>query len=288
MINNIKCFLKLIKPGILFGNFISLIGGFFLASKGEYDLKFLFNLSLGTIFVMASSCILNNIIDSDIDSKMDRTKDRFLCKNKDFFSIFYSIIFSILTYFIGFFIFFKKTNFLCQVFLLLSFFIYVILYTIIFKRTSIYSIIIGGFSGGIPPLIGYVSVSNKIDICCIILLFMFIVWQISHFYSILIYRFEDYKKANLPIYLRLSNFDNVKRIIQNSIFLFFIFNFLLFFFKFVNYIFFLILSVLCFFWLLFSIYGTIFLTKKKWSRSMFFISIFVIFMESILMSIFYL
>ena len=68
----------LTKPGIIFGNVLSVAGGFFLASKGHVDLAIFLAAMIGTSLVVASGCVFNNCIDRDIDIKMERTKNRVL------------------------------------------------------------------------------------------------------------------------------------------------------------------------------------------------------------------
>jgi heme O synthase-like polyprenyltransferase len=75
-----KQYLQVTKPGIIFGNLISVIGGFLLASKGHIDYPLFIWTLLGVSLVVASGCVFNNYIDRDIDRKMERTKNRVLVK----------------------------------------------------------------------------------------------------------------------------------------------------------------------------------------------------------------
>lgn len=72
----IKQYLLVTKPGIIFGNLVSVIGGFFLASKGSLDLPLFLATITGVSLVIASGCAFNNYIDQDIDRIMERTKNR--------------------------------------------------------------------------------------------------------------------------------------------------------------------------------------------------------------------
>src|SRR4051812_23441537 len=72
----IKTYYHLTKPGIIYGNAITAMAGFFLASKGHFDPKLFVAMLVGLSLVIASGCVFNNIMDKDIDSKMDRTKNR--------------------------------------------------------------------------------------------------------------------------------------------------------------------------------------------------------------------
>ncbi len=76
----LKKYLFLTKPGILFGNFITTLGGFFLAAQGSIDILLLLLTLIGTTLVVASGCVVNNVIDQDIDTKMQRTQNRALVK----------------------------------------------------------------------------------------------------------------------------------------------------------------------------------------------------------------
>ena len=75
---SLKHFIQITKPGIIFGNVLSVAGGFFLASKGHVDLAVFLAAMIGTSLVVASGCVFNNCIDRDIDIKMERTKNRVL------------------------------------------------------------------------------------------------------------------------------------------------------------------------------------------------------------------
>lgn len=77
-----KKYLFLTKPGILFGNFITTLGGYFLAAQGSIDCLLLLLTLIGTTFVVASGCVVNNVIDQDIDQKMQRTMNRALVKKR--------------------------------------------------------------------------------------------------------------------------------------------------------------------------------------------------------------
>ena len=66
----LKKYIFLTKPGILFGNFVTTLGGFFLAAQGNIDILLLLYTLVGTTLVVASGCVVNNFIDQDIDHKM--------------------------------------------------------------------------------------------------------------------------------------------------------------------------------------------------------------------------
>ncbi|CAL4324631.1 Protoheme IX farnesyltransferase [Buchnera aphidicola (Eriosoma grossulariae)] len=191
-------YIQLIKPGIIIGNLFSMIGGFFLASKGNINYSLLFLTILGLSLVIAASCIINNIIDRDIDQYMNRTKNRLLVIKPHF--LYLAKIYSILLGFFGFLIFYFFLNFLVFIEVVIAFIFYVLFYTKYTKRSTFNSIFIGSIAGAMPLVIGYCVVSKVLDLCSFILFFISFIWQIPHFYSIGIRYIKDYQKAKIPIF----------------------------------------------------------------------------------------
>jgi protoheme IX farnesyltransferase len=74
----LKTYYALTKPGIIYGNALTVAGGFFLAAKGHASVGLFLATLGGACLVMASGCVFNNWLDRDIDSKMPRTKKRAL------------------------------------------------------------------------------------------------------------------------------------------------------------------------------------------------------------------
>jgi protoheme IX farnesyltransferase len=78
-------------------------------------------------------------------------------------------------------------------------FFYAYIYTVLLKRSTAQNIVIGGAAGALPPLIGWVAVTNQITIEPIILFLIIFLWTPPHFWALSLYSAEDYKKANIPM-----------------------------------------------------------------------------------------
>src|SRR5579859_5456309 len=78
----VKSYYHLTKPGIIYGNAITALAGFFLASKEHVSLMLMLSMLVGLSLVIASACVFNNIWDKDIDARMDRTKTRAIVAGK--------------------------------------------------------------------------------------------------------------------------------------------------------------------------------------------------------------
>ncbi|HEY4832676.1 MAG TPA: heme o synthase [Waddliaceae bacterium] len=186
----------LTKPGIILGNLITVAAGFLLASKNTIDLWLFFATLIGLSLIIASACVFNNYIDRALDKKMKRTKDRALAIGS--ISEINAIIFAIFLGIIGNLVLFLYTNFLTAFIADIGFFVYVVLYSI-WKGRTIYSTAIGSIAGAVPPVAGYCAASNLFDIGAMILFIMLVLWQMPHFFSIAVYHFNDYVKAEIPV-----------------------------------------------------------------------------------------
>lgn len=191
----LRTYYLLTKPGIILGNLLTTLGGFFLASRGAFDPLLLLATSLGIGLVIASACIFNNYIDRDLDRKMARTKTRAFAQRT--ISIPKAIAFAFFLGFLGLAVLAYFTNFIALSVALLGFLIYVALYSLWKTRTQ-YATLIGSIAGALPPVIGYTAVSARLDAGALLLFFLLVLWQMPHFYAIVLYRQDDYTAAAIP------------------------------------------------------------------------------------------
>ncbi|MDH0748415.1 heme o synthase [Pseudomonas sp. GD03842] len=194
---SLKHFIQITKPGIIFGNVLSVAGGFFLASKGHVDFGLFLVAMIGTSLVVASGCVFNNCIDRDIDLKMERTRNRVLVQG--LVSLKLALAYATVLGVVGVAMLYYKANPLAALFAVIGFVIYVGFYSLYLKRKSVHGTLVGSLSGAMPPVIGYVAVSNSFDLAALTLLVMFSLWQMPHSYAIAIFRFNDYLAASIPV-----------------------------------------------------------------------------------------
>lgn len=192
-----KDFVQLAKPGILFSNSITAFGGFWVASQWDIHwMKMIFTL-IGTALVMASGCVLNNYLDRDMDTKMARTQNRASAVGRiaPQTILWYGVVLGV----IGLSLLWFLANPLSALLGLIGLFVYVWIYTAWFKRTSVWSTVVGSFSGAMPPMIGYCAVHPTIDAGALILFGILFLWQPPHFWALGIRRMEEYRAAGFPL-----------------------------------------------------------------------------------------
>lgn len=266
--------LQVTKPGIIFGNMVTMCGGFFLASHRHFDFWLLITTFIGMALVIACGCVINNIIDSDIDSLMERTKNRVMVNGG--LSIRAAILYAILFGFFGFLILFAETNNLTTLIAAIGLFFYVVVYTFVFKRNSVYGTVVGGISGAVPPLVGYCAVTNTFDSGAFSLFMILFLWQMPHFYAIAIYRLNDYSNASIPVLPVEKGIMYTKLNMLVYLIGFVIAAIMPTVLGYAGEVYFFIALTLGVIWLLIGLYGLIAKDDRKWARQMFLFSIILI------------
>ncbi|WNJ97944.1 heme o synthase [Vibrio ruber] len=206
----IKGYLSITKPGIIVGNLISTAAGFFLAAKAESATSMLLLCTLaGVALIIASGCVINNIFDRDIDSRMARTSQRLLVRGE--INVDHAFIYAIVLLLAGTALLYQQTNPLTAVVVLLGYVFYVFFYTMWYKRTSVYGTLVGSISGAVPPLAGYLAVTNYISLEGVLLFSLFCLWQMPHSYAIAMFRLQDYRQAGIPVLPVVSGIDKARK-----------------------------------------------------------------------------
>jgi protoheme IX farnesyltransferase len=192
----IRKYYELAKPGIIYGNIFVAAGGFFFAANGHIHLGILAATLLGLALVIGSGCVFNNYLDRDIDRLMNRTARRASVTGTISPNAMLAYgtglgLFGALILAVG-------TNLLATSLALFGLVAYVVAYGYT-KRVSVHGTLVGSLAGAMPPVVGYCAVSDHLDIPAAILFLILVCWQMPHFYSIAMYRLDDYRSAKLPV-----------------------------------------------------------------------------------------
>lgn len=254
------------KPGIIMGNLVTVAGGFALASRGNLNWKLFFGTLIGLAFIIASACVFNNYIDRDSDAKMERTKKRPFAMGN--ISIRAALTYAVVLGCIGVVVLYLASNLLATLIAFFGFLVYVILYSLC-KYHTIYGTLIGSISGAVPPVVGYVAVTNSFDLGAQLLFVILVLWQMPHFYSIAIYRMKEYQAASIPTLPGVKGIDVTKRHMLGYITAFIPTTFLLTFFGYTGYAYLLALAVLGGFWFYLSWKGFSSKNDTHWGQQMF-------------------
>ncbi len=162
---------------------------------------------LGTVLVVSGANALNMYLERDTDGLMDRTKDRPLPAGRlspEIALWFGLVISAIALVVLGLAV--NVTTTLLGAFALFS---YVLLYTPLKRKTTL-ALLVGAVPGAIPPLLGWTTVTDRIDTPGAALFGILFLWQVPHFLAISIFRSRDYQRAGLKV-LPIERGDRITR-----------------------------------------------------------------------------
>lgn len=278
----INSYYQLTKPGIIKGNAITALAGFFLASHGMVNIYLLVAMLVGISLIIASGCVFNNYIDRRIDKKMGRTRDRALVTGT--IPVTNALMFGALLGLGGVSLLLVYVNFLTALAGIIGFFFYVGVYSV-WKRKSMYGTLVGSISGAIPPVVGYVAVANRLDIGALLLFLVLVTWQMPHFYSIAIYRMSDYASASIPVLPIVRGIRNTKIQILLYIFAFIVVTSLFTLLAHVGYLYLIVVSLVSLVWLYIGVKGFNAKDEIKWAKKMFGFSLLSLLVFCIMVSV---
>lgn len=231
IVNRVKNYYELTKPKIWYLLVFTAFGSALTAS-------FLFDIQLspltwilllaGIAAGSAAADTLTGYNDRDIDAIMDRTKDRPIPsgrispKNALIFGLVLTAIALVFSWFI---------NIWAFLLMLFGLFDNIVVYSKWLKRRSQSNIILGGFSGGVPALIGYVTITTQnIEIGLVMAALVFL-WIPTHIWSLALHVRKDYEKAKVPMLPVVSEEKKSVRIIAGTTLMMVLFSILPFFFN---------------------------------------------------------
>ncbi len=230
MVNKVKNYYELTKPKIwyllVFTALGSALTASFLFDKPLTPLTWI--LLLGGIAAgSAAADTITGYNDRDIDAIMDRTKDRPIPSGR--ISPKNALIFGLILTAIAL-IFSWSINLWAFLLMMFGLFDNIIIYSKWLKRRSQSNIILGGFSGGVPALIGYVAVTTQNIEIGLVMAGLVFLWIPTHIWSLALHVRKDYLKAKVPMLPVVSEEKRAVRIIAITTLIMVLFSILPFFF----------------------------------------------------------
>ncbi len=190
-------YIALTKPRIvMLAAFCALIG-MLLASDGTVPWPILVFGTLGISLLAAAGFAFNCLVERSIDAKMARTRARPLARGD--IGPTPTLLFAGALGGAGGWLLYGFVNPLTMWLTLATFVGYAVVYTVILKPATPQNIVIGGASGAMPPLLGWAAVANDVSAPALVLFLIIFVWTPPHFWSLALYRVEDYRKSGLPM-----------------------------------------------------------------------------------------
>jgi len=165
---------------------------------------------LGILLIACGSAVINHYQERKTDSLMDRTKNRPIPSGR--ISPGNALAIAIILIISGSGILFIGSGLLALSLAILNLIWYNGIYTPL-KKINPLAIVPGSLVGAIPPAVGWVAGGGSIfDSGILIISFFFFIWQIPHFWLLLLVLSKDYEQAGFPTLTKIFSHEQLKRI----------------------------------------------------------------------------
>jgi len=194
-----KAFVEVIKPKQTTLLMVTCVVAYFIALKlhnKAFSPESFALMFVATVLAVAGTTALNMWLDGDIDALMCRTRKRPVpsgrLSNKECAA--YGAFLFGLGFVLGLLV---GVSFSAVLFL--GLFFDIIVYTVMLKRRSPYSIVLGGLAGAMPCLAGWTAAAGRIEIAGLLAAAIILLWIPAHIWYLSIYYEEDYRNARIPM-----------------------------------------------------------------------------------------
>lgn len=181
----------------------------YILNRGAIEFEMILPI-FGTFLLAAGSSAINHFQDRKFDALMERTKSRPIPSNRiDPIS---ALMIGVNFILLGSVILYMSSNSTALYLGWLAVIWYNGIYTPM-KRKYAMAVVPGALIGAIPPIIGWVASGGQVfDMKILMVAFFFFIWQIPHFWLLVLIHGNDYEKAGFPTISKIYSSLQVSRI----------------------------------------------------------------------------
>jgi protoheme IX farnesyltransferase len=166
---------------------------------------------LGVFLLACGACALNQFQERHTDALMKRTQHRPLPSGK--ITPVHALCFALALLCTGIVVLSFAASLVISGLGLFAVIWYNGFYTYL-KRKTAFAAVPGALIGAMPPAIGWMAGGGRItDSALLALCFFFFVWQVPHFWLLLLSNQDDYEKTGLPTPVRIFGGDRLVRVV---------------------------------------------------------------------------
>jgi protoheme IX farnesyltransferase len=215
MISAIKSIAELAKIRISAMAALTAAAGYLLFSRG-FSPGIIVPMT-AAFFLACGACALNQIQERRLDALMKRTRGRPLPSGR--ITLQHALIAAALFITAGLAILLCASFYRAELLLLgaAAIFWYNVAYTYL-KRVTAFAAVIGAFLGAVPPVVGWVAAGGyAADGRILAVAILFYMWQIPHFWLLVLKHRGEYLSAGVPSIIMVFNESQLGRIVFNWI-----------------------------------------------------------------------
>ena len=205
--DTVRAYIALTKPRIIELLLVTTVPAMVLATRdlpgaaagvdwGDWGALVLWTMIGGTLAAGSANAI-NCYLDRDIDLLMTRTRRRPLPAHQ--VEPERAVVFGLALGVLSFLVMVYFVNLTAAFLTLLAIGFYVIVYTLLLKRSTPQNIVIGGAAGALPPVIGWAAVTGNVGLPAVVLFLLVFYWTPPHFWALSLRIRRDYAAAGVPM-----------------------------------------------------------------------------------------
>lgn len=190
-------YVKLTKPRVISLLLLTTAMAMFIADGGAPGGWLLLWTMVGGYLAAGGANAINHYVDRDIDGHMKRTTGRPVVAGRVTpnralaFGIGCGVLSAVI---LGI-----AANALTAAMGLAGLVVYVGVYTLWLKRSTVHNIVIGGAAGAFPPLVGWAAVTGDLGLYAWLLFAVIFYWTPPHFWALALLLKRDYAAAGVPM-----------------------------------------------------------------------------------------
>jgi protoheme IX farnesyltransferase len=189
--------LMLTKPIVVILLLVTTYAGMVIGAEAWPSLPLAFWTLVGGFMAAGGSGAINQYIDRYDDIRMQRTQKRPIPSGR--LTAGEGLAFGVGLALASFYVMVAFVNLLAALLSLAGIIYYVLLYSILLKKTTVQNIVIGGGAGAIPPLVGWAAATGSLNIPSLFLFAVIFMWTPPHFWALALVRAKDYARAGVPM-----------------------------------------------------------------------------------------
>jgi protoheme IX farnesyltransferase len=195
--DRVTAYVALTKPRIIELLLVTTVPAMVLAARGLPRLDLVAWTLLGGALAAGSANAINQYLEQDIDRLMSRTRRRPLPAHQ--VSPEDALVFGLALGVVAFAELAILVNLLSAFLALVAICFYVVVYTLLLKRSTPQNIVIGGAAGALPPVIGWAAVTGDVTLPALLLFAIVFYWTPPHFWALSLRLAKDYRAARVPM-----------------------------------------------------------------------------------------
>lgn len=190
-------YVGLTKPRVAALLLLTCLVAMVLAAGGTPSWRRVILTLVGGYLAAGGAGAINGYLDRDLDARMGRTAQRAIPAGR--LDPRHALILGVALGLTSAVVLWFGAHPLAAVLAALAFAHYVVVYTLWLKRRSPWNVVIGGFAGAAPPLVGWAAITGTVDPMALLLAAIILSWTPPHFWALALVRRDEYADADVPM-----------------------------------------------------------------------------------------